>query len=88
MTTLDIGPGDEGITVANACMYQMTAILQTGAHPVLVDIDPHTHTLDVQQLAAAMTPCTQAVLPVHLYGRLANMPTITAIAAQHGLGCG
>lgn len=85
LAALDIGPGDEVITVANAGVYQMTAILQTGARPVLVDIDPRTHTLDVHKLAAAITPRTRAVLPVHLYGRLANMPAITAIAAQHGL---
>ncbi len=85
LTALDIGPGDEVITVANAGTYQMAAILQTGARPVMVDIDPHTHTLDVHQMAAAITPRTRAVLPVHLYGRLANMPAISTIAAQHGL---
>ncbi len=85
LAALDIGPGDEVITVANAGMYQMTAILQTGARPVLVDSDPHTHTLDVQTLPAAITPRTRAVLPVHLYGRLANMPAMTAIATHHGL---
>jgi dTDP-4-amino-4,6-dideoxygalactose transaminase len=85
LAALDIGPGDEVITVANACMYQVAAILQTGALPVLVDIDPLTHTLDPEALAAAITPRTRAVLPVHLYGRLAPMAAITRIAEQHGL---
>lgn len=85
LAALDIGPDDEVITVANACMYQAAAILQTGARPVFVDINPVTHTMDPQACAAAITPHTRAVLPVHLYGRLADMSAITAIAAHNGL---
>ncbi len=85
LAALKIGPGDEVITVANAGSYQVMAILQTGARPVLVDNDPHTHTLDPHQLEPAITPRTRAILPVHLYGRLADMPTIGAIAARHAL---
>lgn len=85
LAALDIGPGDEVITVANACMYQAAAILQTGARPVFVDIDPVTHTMDPRALEAGITLHTRAVLPVHLYGRLADMPAIIAIAARHGL---
>ncbi len=85
LAALDIGPGDEVITVANACMYQVAAIVQTGATPVLVDIDPASHTMDPAALAAAVTPRARAVIPVHLYGRLADMPAICAVAQQHGL---
>lgn len=80
-----VGPGDEVITVANACMYDVAAILQAGARPVLVDVDPVTQTMDPAVLATAITPRTKAVIPVHLFGRLADMPAIMAIAEQHGL---
>lgn len=80
-----VGPGDEVITVANACMYDVAAILQAGARPVLVDVDPVTQTMDPAALAAAITPRTKAVIPVHLFGRLADMPAIMAVAKQHGL---
>ncbi len=85
LAALGIGAGDEVITVANACTYQADAIIQTGALPVLVDIDPTTHTLDPAQLAQAITPRTRAIMPVHLYGRLADMTAITAIAEQAGI---
>jgi dTDP-4-amino-4,6-dideoxygalactose transaminase len=82
---LGVGPGDEVITVANACVYQVAAILQTGATPVLVDVDPIHHNLDPERLAAAITPRTRAIMPVHLYGRLAPMAAINAIVARHNL---
>lgn len=85
LAALDVGPGAEVITVANACMYQVSAILQTGARPVLVDVDPTTHTMQPQALAAAITSCTRAILPVHLFGRLADMPAIMAIADAHAI---
>lgn len=85
LAALDVGPGDEVITVANACMYQVAAIMQTGARPVLVEIDPATHTLDPQAIEAAITARTKAIMPVHLYGRLADMAAITQIAVHHGL---
>ncbi len=81
----DIGPGDEVITVANACMYELSAILQTGARPVLVDVLPATQNMSPSAFEAAITPRTKAVLPVHLFGRLADMPAICAIAARHSL---
>ena len=86
LAALDIGSGDEVITVANACMYQLAAIAQAGARPVLVDVDAATGNLDSALLEAAITPRTKAIMPVHLYGRLADMPTICAIAAHHGVG--
>lgn len=80
-----IGPGDEVITVANACMYDVAAILQAGARPVLVDVDAATQNIDPTAVAAAITPRTKAVIPVHLFGRLADMAAITALAERHGL---
>ncbi len=85
LVAADIGPGDEVITVANACMYDVAAIVQAGAQPVLVDVDPTTQNMDPAALAAAITPRTRAVIPVHLFGRLADMPAIMEIAEQHGL---
>lgn len=85
LAALGVGPGDEVITVANACMYQVSAVLQTGAKPVLVDVDPVTHNMDPRALEAAISPRTRAVLPVHLYGRLADMGAINAVAARHGI---
>jgi dTDP-4-amino-4,6-dideoxygalactose transaminase len=85
LAALDVGPGDEVVTVANACMYQVAAIIQAGARPVLVDVDPATHTMDPAALEAAITPRTRAILPVHLFGRLADMPAIMAVAGARGL---
>src|SRR5262245_17163631 len=67
LAALGVGPGDEVITVANACMYQAAAILQVGAQPVFVDTDPATHNLDPALLEAAITPRTRVIMPVHLY---------------------
>lgn len=85
LAALEIGPGDEVITVANACMYQVAAIVQAGAAPVLIDIDPATNNIDPQQIEAAISPRTRAIMPVHLYGRPAPMAEISAIASRHGL---
>ncbi|MEI7768396.1 MAG: DegT/DnrJ/EryC1/StrS family aminotransferase [Chloroflexales bacterium] len=85
LAALGVGPGAEVITVANACMYQVAAILQAGARPVLVDVDPVTHTLDPQALAAAITSRTRAIIPVHLFGRIADMPAIMALAERDGI---
>lgn len=85
LAALGVGPGTEVITVANACIYQVSAILQAGARPVLVDVDPATHTMDPQALAAAISPRTGAIMPVHIFGRLAAMPEIMVIARHHGI---
>lgn len=80
-----IGPGDEVITVPFTFVATVAAIGYTGAHPVFVDIDPQSLTMDVAQLEAAITPRTKAVLPVHLYGQPADMDPLLAIARKHGL---
>lgn len=80
-----IGPGDEVITVANTFFATIEAIVHTGAQPVLVDIDPQSYTMDTDQLAAAITTRTRAIVPVHLYGHPADMAPIQAVARKHGL---
>jgi dTDP-4-amino-4,6-dideoxygalactose transaminase len=76
-----VGPGDEVITVAHTAVATVAAIRMSGATPVLVDIDPQTYTMSPAALAAAMTPATRAVIPVHLYGHPADMDAIRTIAA-------
>ena len=80
-----IGPGDEVITVPFTFVATVAAICYTGAHPVFVDIDPRSFTMDVRQIEAAITPRTKAILPVHLYGQPADMDPILEIARRHGL---
>src|SRR5947207_11496520 len=81
----DIGPGDEVITAANSFIASALAISHVGATPILVDVDPSTHTVDVSAIDRAITPRTKAVLPVHLYGRPADMDQIRQLANKHGL---
>ena len=85
LRALEIGPGDEVITVANSFIATALAITAVGAKPVLVDCDPDTFTMDPSQIEAAITDRTRAVLPVHLYGRPADIDAIRAICQRHGL---
>ncbi len=80
-----IGEGDEVITAANTFIATVFGILAAGATPKLVDADPLTYTIDPHRLAAAITPRTRAIMPVHLYGQTADMDAVNAVAAAHGL---
>jgi dTDP-4-amino-4,6-dideoxygalactose transaminase len=82
---LDIGPGDEVITVGMTFIATAWAISYVGARPVFVDIDPARRTMCPTKLEAAITPRTKAIIPVHLYGMPADMDRIKTIAERHGL---
>ena len=80
-----IGPGDEVITVSHTFIATIEAIVQVGAHPVLIDIDPRTYTIAVGQIEDRITSRTRAIIPVHLYGRMCDMASISDIAQRHDL---
>ena len=82
---LEIGPDDEVITVSHTAVATVAAIELSGAKPVFVDIDPVTYTMDMSQVAAAITSRTKAVIPVHLYGYPAEMDILLALARRHNL---
>jgi dTDP-4-amino-4,6-dideoxygalactose transaminase len=81
----EVGPGDEVVTVAHTAVPTINAISLTGAGPVFVDVDPDTYTMDPRAAAAAITPRTRALLPVHLYGHPADMAPLRDLARRHGL---
>jgi len=80
-----IGAGDEVIVPANTFIATAAAVTFTGAKPVLVDIRPDAYNIDPDQIEAAITPRTKAIIPVHLYGIPADMDAIMAIAHKHNL---
>jgi dTDP-4-amino-4,6-dideoxygalactose transaminase len=85
LLTAGIGTGDEVITTANTFIATAEAIAYTGATPVFVDIDPATANIDPERIEAAITKRTRAIIPVHLYGRPADMDSIMEIAERHRL---
>lgn len=85
LVALDIGPGDEVITVPDTYIATCEAISHTGATVVFVEADAQTYNLDPNKLEAAITDKTKAVLPVHLYGQPADMQEIMTIARRHNL---
>lgn len=85
LRALGVGPGDEVIAPANTFIATVLAVTRTGATPVLVDSDPAYHLIDVEQVEAAITPRTKAVMPVHLYGQIAPMAPLRELAERHGL---
>src|SRR5262249_8957119 len=85
LRALGIGPGDEVITSPLSAAYSALAIVMTGARALFADIDPQTLTLDAAAVASAITPKTRAILPVHLYGQAADMPSLERVASRHGL---
>jgi dTDP-4-amino-4,6-dideoxygalactose transaminase len=82
---LGIGPGDEVITCSFSFFATAEAISAVGATPVFVDVEESSYLIDLDQLEAAITPATRALLPVHLFGRPVNMERVCAIADRHGL---
>ncbi len=80
-----VGAGDEVITVPCTFVATVAAVLYAGAKPVFVDVNPVTYTMDPEQLEAAITSKTKAILPVHLYGNPADMDAIISVAERHNL---
>jgi dTDP-4-amino-4,6-dideoxygalactose transaminase len=85
LRALDVGPGDEVITTPMTFAATAGAILHVGARPKLVDVDPTTGLIDPAAVRAAIGPSTVGVLPVHLYGQLADMKALRTIADEYGL---
>jgi dTDP-4-amino-4,6-dideoxygalactose transaminase len=83
--TLELAPGDEVITTPFTFFATAGAIHNAGGTPVFVDIDPATFNLVPNKVAAAITPRTRAIVPVHLFGQLAPIEVIMALAGEHGL---
>lgn len=84
LKALRIGAGDEVVTAPNSFVATAGAIVMTGARPVFVDVDAE-YLMDVRQLAAAITPRTRAIMPVHLTGNVVDVDAIAAIAAPRGI---
>jgi dTDP-4-amino-4,6-dideoxygalactose transaminase len=82
---LGIGQGDEVITAANTFIATVAAIIHSGATPVLVDVDPDSRNMDSDLLEGAISSRTRAIMPVHLYGLMADMEAVDDVARRHGL---
>ncbi len=85
LTALEIGPGDEVIVPALTWIATAMAVVYVGATPVFVDIEPDTWCLDPVKTAAAITPRTKAMIPVHIYGSMADLEKLLELADTHNL---
>ncbi len=85
LQALGVGRGDEVITTPHTFIATVEPIIQLGARPVFVDIDPRTYNLDATRLEAAITERTKAIIPVHLYGQPSNMLAIKAVADRYSV---
>lgn len=85
LKALDIGPGEEVITVANTFIATPLAISHCGAKPVIVDCNPDDYNIDVSKIESAITNKTKAIIPVHLYGQPADMDPILELAEKHNI---
>jgi dTDP-4-amino-4,6-dideoxygalactose transaminase len=85
LLALGVGPGDEVITVPDTFIATTEAITYCGATPIFVDVDEKSYNMDPHLLEAAITPKTKAVIPVHIFGQMADMDPIIEIAKKHNL---
>lgn len=83
--SLGIGPGDEVLVPVNSFIASALAVTRAGAKPVFVDCEPGTWLIDVAQIEPLITSKTRAIMPVHLYGQMADMKVISEIASRHGI---
>jgi dTDP-4-amino-4,6-dideoxygalactose transaminase len=82
LRALGVGPGDEVVTTAYSFFASAGVIVNVGATPVFVDIDPTTYNIDPHRLEAAITPNTKAVIPVHLYGQCCDLTAVKAVCEK------
>ena len=85
LRALDIGPGDEVITVSHTAVATVAAIVMAGATPVLADVDARTRTINPVAAEALITPRTKAIVAVHLYGHPADLGALIALCEERGL---
>lgn len=85
LMALGVGPGDEIVTTPYTFIATCSCIARLGAKAVFVDIDPLSYNLDANVVEAAISPRTKAIMPVHLFGQLADMKAINEVAARHGM---
>jgi dTDP-4-amino-4,6-dideoxygalactose transaminase len=85
LRAIGLGPGDEVITTPFTFVATASTVVMCGAKPVFVDIDPRTFNLDLDQVAAAITPRTKAIVPVHLFGQPVQLAPLKALCEKHNL---
>ena len=85
LMSLNVGPGDEVVTTPFTFFATAGCIARTGARPVFVDIDPKTFNINPEVIESAITEKTKVIMPVHLFGQMADMDAIMAVADKHGL---